>query len=178
MGTPAREGRVGQGIHPLTQPAENIETLRQDAAPVMHFVRRRRPLWRWQGIEDPRSAPGRRFPLAAMLNTFVLAFMAGAKSVRLAAGKAERFRSAVRRVAAVCQCGRTALGDLLPRLAPEQLRDALIRFVRGEWYRKALQPDRLPLGLVAVDGKALWSDRESFHPESQNQGGTDSDREW
>lgn len=61
---------------------------------------------------------------------------------------------------------------------PGQLREALIGLVRGEWRRKALQPDRLPLGLVAIDGKALWSDREPFHPESQDQSGEQSDREW
>lgn len=154
-----------------------METLRRDAAPVTHFLRRRRPLWRWQGVDDPRSARGQH-PLAAVLNTVVFAFMAGARSVRMAADKAERFRSAIRKVARVCPCGRTAVGDLLPRLDPAQLRAALIRFVRGEWYRKSLRPDRLPLGVVAIDGKAVWSHRESFHPQCQDQRDKRSDKKY
>ena len=129
-------------------------------------------------MDDPRSRRGRRYALPAVLNAVVLAMMSGAKSIRLAVGKVERFDSLVRSLAAVCTCGRTAIGNLLPRLDPSQLREALIRLIRGEWRRKALQPDRLPLGLAAIDGKALWSDREQFHPESQDQSGEQSDRGW
>ena len=155
-----------------------MEKLRRDAAPVIHFLRRRGPVWRWLGVDDPRGRRGRRFPLAAMLNATVLAIMAGARSIRTAVGNAERFGSLARRVGAVCRCGRTAIGDLLPRLDPAQLRDALIRFVRGEWYRKTLRPDRLPIGLVAIDGKALWSASKCFHPESQDQSAKGSDKKY
>lgn len=152
--------------------------LRKSISPVIRFLRQRRPVFRWKGVDDPRSRQGRRYALPAILNSVVLAMMCGAESIRLAVGKVARFDSLAHSFAAVCSCRRTAIGNLLPRLDPAQLRDMLHRQIRGEWRRKALQPDRLPLGLAAVDGKALWSDREQFHPESQDQSGEASDRQW
>jgi hypothetical protein len=146
--------------------------------PVIRFFRQRSPVLRWKGVDDPRSRRGQRFALPALLNTVVLAMMSGAKSIRMAVDKAERFDALARSLGGLCRCGRTAVGDVLPRLDPSQLREALVRSVRGEWRRKALQPDRLPLGLAAIDGKAVRSDRSQFHPQSQDQSGEHSDREW
>jgi len=135
-------------------------------------------VFRWKGVRDPRARRGKRYALAAMLNSVVLALMSGAHSIRMTVGKAQRFGSGLRGVVAVCLCGRTAVGDLLRRLDPAQLRDQLIALIRGEWYRKALGPDRLPLALLAIDGKAVWSDRQRFHPEAQDQRGDDADKKF
>lgn len=146
--------------------------------PVIRFLRQRRPVFHWKDVDDPRSRQGRRYALPSMLNTIVLTMMCGATSIRLAAGKAQRLDTSRQSIAPVSGCGRTALGDLLPRLDPAQLRNSLIRQVRGEWRRKALPPDRLPLGLAAIDGKVQGSDHEPFHPECQDQSGEQSDRQW
>jgi hypothetical protein len=145
---------------------------------VVRFLRQRRPALRWNGVDDPRAARGKRFTLAAMLNTVVLAFMSGANTIRMAAGNASRFGAAMRRVAEVCGCGRSAIGGLLARLDALQLRLQLVALIVGEWYRKALVPDRLPLGLAAIDGKALYSDRQPFHPGCQDQDDKDSDKAY
>ena len=155
-----------------------MKRLQEACKPVIRFFRQRRPVFRWKGVDDPRSRRGRRFALPAILNNILLAMMCGANSIRSAVGKSERFDTLARWLGAGLCCGRTAIGDLLPRLSPKQLRASLVHLIRGEWRRKALAPDRFPLGMVAVDGKVLWSDRHSFHPESQDQSGDQSDREW
>lgn len=155
-----------------------MNRLHKACMPVIRFFRQRRPVFRWKDVDDPRNRRGRRFALPAILNNVLLAMMCGAHSVRSAVGKFERFDTLARWLGAGLRCGRTAIGDLLPRLCPRQLRAALVHLIRGEWRRKALSPDRFPLGMVAVDGKVIRSDRHRFHPECQDQSGEESDREW
>ena len=160
------------------EPSRTVERVGELLDKIIRFLRQRRPALRWKGVDDPRSRRGRRYTLPAMLNAVVLAMMCGATSIRLAVGKARRFGSAMRKLVAVCACGRTAIGDLLARLDPAQLREQLVGLIRGEWYRKALRPERLPLGLVAIDGKAIYSARQCFHPEAQDQRGEDADKKY
>jgi DDE family transposase len=110
---------------------------------------------RLDNISDPRSLRGRRWPLAVLLRAVLVALLAGCKSLTQAeALTAEMSRAARKRLGIARRIADTTMRDLLCILEPEQLRRPLHAFVRAAHRRKALDPDRLPFGVVARDGKS------------------------
>jgi hypothetical protein len=49
----------------------------------------------------------------------------------------------------------TTMWDLLPRLVVDELRDKLRQQVRALWRAKCFEPEHLPCGVIAIDGKGL-----------------------
>jgi len=109
----------------------------------------------FQRIEDPRKARGKRWQLDSLLNLLVLAMMAGCKSLTDVEKLSDEMNGPVRRMLGINRrVADTTLRDLVCRLEPDALRPALHRIIKAAYRRKALKPQSLPFGMVAMDGKA------------------------
>jgi len=109
----------------------------------------------FQRIDDPRKARGKRWQLGSLLNLLVLAMMAGCKSLAEVEKLSDEMSAPLRRMLGIGRrVADTTLRDLLCRLQPQTLRPALHRLIKAAYRRKALKPQSLPFGMVAMDGKA------------------------
>lgn len=127
-------------------------------------------------VADPRSRRGRRRPLGAVLGAVVVGMVAGCRSLleleRLTGEMAPKMRRLLRLGGRLPD---TTARDLLCRLHPRALRDALHRVIHKAHRRKALRPESLPFGMVAMDGKATalpsWAgDYAQFQPRGEGRG--------
>jgi hypothetical protein len=122
---------------------------------VLGVLVARLPETRLDKLDDPRSLRGRRWPLAVLLRAVLVALVAGCKSLAQAeALTAEMSAAARKRLGIARRIADTTMRDLLCMLDPDELRRSLHAVVRAAHRRKALEHDRLPFGVVAMDGKA------------------------
>jgi hypothetical protein len=77
-----------------------------------------------------------------------------------------------------CGIGRTALSDLLSRLEPGEVRDRLLAQVHEEMHRKSLRPKGLPVGVLAIDGKTVWTGDEKVNDFCQRSHKDDGTPYW
>src|ERR1700733_447718 len=105
-------------------------------------------------VKDPRDVRGRRWVLEVLLRAVVVALIAGCKSLAQAeALTAEMSVPLRKRLGIARRVADTTMRDVLCALDPEELRGPLHQVVRAAHRRKALEPDMLPFGAVAMDGK-------------------------
>lgn len=140
---------------------------------VNRFLKRSFKRKHWDlcaGLTDPRSRRGRRWQLRSLVGAAFAGMLTRARSLRavedqsaLMAGVGQRGFGFRRRVPD------STLEPVLRKLDPEQLRDRLRAQVHSVQRAKALEARCLPLGLVAIDGKCLWSGRQKVHPACQKQ---------
>ncbi|MFL5271502.1 MAG: ISAs1 family transposase [Anaeromyxobacteraceae bacterium] len=120
---------------------------------MVGFLGARLPELDLDAVEDPRTRAG-KWSLAQILRATLLGLMAGCKSLR----ECERLTADLS-VASRRQLGLkrrlpdTTVRDALCAVSLDELRAMLHRAVGSARRRKALEPDGLPLGVVAVDGK-------------------------
>jgi hypothetical protein len=106
-------------------------------------------------VKDPRRVRGRRWTLDALLRFVLVAMVAGCKSLSQAeALSAEMSVPLRKRLGIARRIADTTLRDVLCALDPEELRGPLHALVRAAHRRKALEPEGLPFGVVAMDGKS------------------------
>src|SRR5512146_481520 len=105
-------------------------------------------------IDDPRDPRGRRWALPALLSGALVGLMAGCRSLKAVEELTDELTLPVRRKLGIARrIPDTTLRDTLSMLAPDDLRPVLHRATRAARRRKALDPDGLPFGVVALDGK-------------------------
>lgn len=105
-------------------------------------------------VSDPREGPV-KWKLSQLVTACLVGLMAGCKSLREVEVFSQVLSPAVRRKLKLG--GRlpdTTLRDALCQLSLEELRSCLHRTVKAAQRRKALLPQSLPFGVVAMDGKA------------------------
>lgn len=126
-------------------------------------------------VKDPRGLRGRRWPLFILLRAVLVAMVAGCKSLALAeALTAEMSVPLRKRLGIARRIADTTMRDALCALDPAELRGSIHALVRAAHRRKALEPDKLPFGVVALDGKATAlpsCDDEYAQRQSQDEGG-------
>lgn len=106
-------------------------------------------------VKDPRSGRGRRWPLFVLLRAVLVAMVAGCKSLALAEALTAEMSAPLRkRLGIGRRVADTTMRDALCALDPEELRRPLHALVRSAHRRKALEPETLPFGVVAMDGKS------------------------
>ena len=114
-------------------------------------------------VEDRRQVAKVKLPLPAVLTALVVAMVTRARSLRAVeqrtaqmAGKLGNWLGLSRRIAD------NTFGKVLPRLQLSDLVACLHRLVKAEHRRGNLEPTRLPVGTVAIDGKNVaalrWHD--------------------
>ncbi|RNC64025.1 MAG: ISAs1 family transposase, partial [Desulfuromonadales bacterium] len=117
------------------------------------LLRSRLPEVALEEVPDPRAREG-RWRLAQILTATLAGLMAGCRSLSEAEGLTENLAPAMRRrLGLPRRLADTTARDALCRVPLEGLRSALHRLVRAAWRRKALAPQGLPFGVVAMDGK-------------------------
>jgi hypothetical protein len=115
----------------------------------------RLPETRLDRVKDPRGMRGRRWVLETLLRAVLVALVAGCKSLSQAeALTAEMSVPLRKRLGIARRIADTTMRDALCALDPEELRGPLHAVVRAAHRRKALEPDELPFGVVAMDGKS------------------------
>ena len=119
------------------------------------YLQQREPLLRFDQVADPRDRRGQRWKLSALLSSALVSLVLLARSLRRAEQLSEDLAGSrlLRRLGVNRRVPDSTLGDALANVAPQALLDQLHRQVRAEHRRKALRPERLPVGVIAVDGK-------------------------
>jgi len=122
-----------------------MQTYLQQREAVLHFNQ----------VLDPRDPRGRRWTLAALLSAGVVSMTLLARSLRRAEQLSEDLAGSrlLRRLGIRRRVPDSTLGDALAQVAPAELLAQLHSQVRAEHRRKALRPERLPVGVIAIDGK-------------------------
>jgi DDE_Tnp_1-associated len=135
----------------------------------------RLPEIRLDQVKDPRQRRGRRWALTALLRAVLVAMVAGCKSLAQAEALTAEMSVAVRRKLGIARrIADTTMRDALCALDPAELRRPLHALVRAAHRRKALEPEGLPFGVVALDGKSTAvpsCDDEYAQRQSQGDGG-------
>jgi hypothetical protein len=107
-------------------------------------------------VRDDRGPRGRRWKLETLLVTVLTAMVAGARSLAEAERVTQSLSRAARRWLGIARrVPDTTLRDALCTLEPRFLAPCLHSLILAAHRRKALRPDRLPFGIVALDGKAV-----------------------
>jgi hypothetical protein len=115
----------------------------------------RLPETRLEQVKDPRSVRGRRWTLEVLLRVVLVGLVAGCKSLaQTEALTAEMSLPLRKRLGIARRVADTTMRDVLCALDPEELRGPLHALVRAAHRRKALLPEVLPFGVVAMDGKS------------------------
>lgn len=119
------------------------------------YLRQREHVLRFDHVDDPRDPKGQRWDLGALLGSAVLGLTLLANSLRRVeqltadlAGSHVLRRLGIRR-----RVPDSTLGDALAAVTPVELLAQLHGQIRAEHRRKALAPERLPVGVIAIDGK-------------------------
>ena len=104
-------------------------------------------------VPDPRRAQGKRWSLSSVLKACLAGMMAGCKSLAQTEALTNEMSPAMSGMLGI---GRrvpdTTARNVLVRLAPSDLRACIHRQTKKAFRRKALVPDGLPFGVVAIDG--------------------------
>ena len=105
-------------------------------------------------VEDPRDDRGKRWPLTALLTAVVTGVAAGCKSLAQTEALTAEMSPAVRRRLGIRRrIADTTMRDALVKVEPKEVRCALHAQTKAAHRRKALEPDGLPFGVTAMDGK-------------------------
>ena len=106
-------------------------------------------------VEDPRDARGKQWQLAALLRAVVVGVAVGCKSLaQTEALTAEMSPAARSRLGIRRRIPDTTMRDALVEVDPKKLRYSLHAQTKAAHRRKALEPNGLPFGVVAMDGKS------------------------
>jgi len=106
-------------------------------------------------VDDPRDARGQRWPLTALLTAVVTGLAVGCKSLAQTEALTAEMSPAVRRRLGIRRrVSDTTLRDALVKVEPKKLRRSLHAQTKAAHRRKALEPDGLPFGVAAMDGKS------------------------
>jgi predicted transposase YbfD/YdcC len=135
----------------------------------------RLPEARLDRVKDPRNVRGQRWTLLTLLRVVLVAMVAGSKSLAQAeALTAEMSKPLRKRLDIRSRVPDTTMRDALCALDPDELRRTVHAVVRSAHRRKALEPEQLPFGVMALDGKSTAvpaCDDEYAQRQSQSDGG-------
>lgn len=119
-------------------------------------------------LSDRRDRRGRRYRHLGLVYALMLGCMSALRSLRDVERQTDELSVDLRKTTGIRQrISDTTLRDTLLALEPSELRPALHRQVKAEHRRGNLKPRRLPLGLVAIDGKCLAKLDRWDHPDVQ-----------
>jgi hypothetical protein len=122
-------------------------------------------------VPDGRDDRGKRWSLPALLRCVLGAMLAGATSLAEVEALSERLSRPIRRLlGAPRRVPDTTLRNALCRVEPRHAREPLHALIRKAQRRKALEPDELPFGVVALDGKGFSiPSSDDFYAQRQTQ---------
>jgi len=146
---------------------------------MQSYLQQRQPLLRFGAVPDPRDRRGRRWPLGALLSAALCSMMLLARSLRRAEQLTDDLASSrlLRKLGVRRRVPDSTLGDALAIVAPQSMLEQLHRQILAEHRRKALEPTRLPVGVLAIDGKVQSVHDTPITPFYCQRQSTDGERE-
>lgn len=138
------------------------------------YLSQREQALRFDDVQDPRYRRGQRWRIGTLLGAGLLGLVLLARSLRQAEQLTDELAGAklLRRLGIHRRVPDSTLGEALATVAPAELLAQLHRQVRAEHRRKALAPERLGVGVLAIDGKTQAVLAEPANPYTcQAQGG-------
>jgi len=122
---------------------------------MLGLLSARLPEARLDTVNDPRDPRGQRWELDTLLTALLAALAVGCKSLVEAETFTADLSPAGKRLLGIPRrVPDTTLRETACRLDPAALRPVLHSTIRAAQRRKALQPDGLPFGVLALDGKS------------------------
>jgi predicted transposase YbfD/YdcC len=133
------------------------------------FLRKRGNLPDFSAVKDARARRGQRWSLPSLLSSVLIGMMAFETSLRGVERLTRDLDGCRRRLGIRRRVPDSTLARALSRHRDEQgLRRALVGQIRRAERNKALQPVRLPINMVAIDGQTIWcSDKKLDDPACQ-----------
>lgn len=121
---------------------------------IARFLKKHLGGLRLDEVDDPRDARGRRWQLDVLLTSFVVSMIAGAKSLLDVERMTTEMSSPILRELDIRRrLPDTTARNVLCELEPSEIRQRLYVEMRAAHRRKALEPESLPFGIAALDGK-------------------------
>jgi predicted transposase YbfD/YdcC len=118
------------------------------------LLKARLPDLKLEAVRDPRKPKGKRWTLSTMLRMGIVGLMSRCKSLAQTESLSDEMSIGMARLLGVSRrIPDTTMRDALVRVSPHQLRHCLYKQVKAARRRKALAPNNLPFGVVAIDGK-------------------------
>lgn len=112
-------------------------------------------------LTDPRHRKGRHWPFRYLVEILLTGALVQAPSL----AEVERLSEQVG-----LRIPDSSLSFTLARIDPAPLRGVLRQYVRRMIRAKTLRPERLPFGVLAIDGKTSWTGAHAGDVEAQRQG--------
>jgi hypothetical protein len=133
-----------------------MNTLRRRIQCIQSYFEQRQSLLRFDQVPDPRDPRGQRWRLGALLASALVSLTLLARSLRRAEQLTDDLCSSrlLRKLGIRRRVPDSTLGETLSIVPPQSMLDQLHRQIRAEHRRKALEPTRLPVRVVSIDGKA------------------------
>jgi hypothetical protein len=117
------------------------------------LLRARLPELDLEEVPDPRAFEG-RWTLAQILRATLLGLMAGCRSLWESEQLTDSLSAPMRKMLGLPRrLADTTARDALCQVRLDGLRAVLHRVIHAAWRRKALEPEDLPMSVVALDGK-------------------------
>lgn len=121
---------------------------------LLGLLRSRLPETRLEWMTDTRRQASIRWALPTVLQAVVVSMLAGCKSLAEMEALTDEMSLAARRLLGIPRrLPDTTARQVLLGVEPEELRNVIRLQVLAAHRRKALQPEGLPFGVVAMDGK-------------------------
>jgi len=118
-------------------------------------LKARLPDLKLERVRDPRKARGKRWALDVLLRTCVVGLACRCRNlVQTESLSSEMSFGMSRMLGLNRRLPDTTMRDTLVNIEPNQLRQCIHRQVKAAQRRKALRPEGLPFGVVAIDGKS------------------------
>ena len=133
------------------------------------FLRKRQNLPDFSATKDARKRRGQRWALPVLLNAVFIGMMAFETNLRGVERLTRDLDGCRRRFGIKRRVPDSTLARVLSKHRDEKgLRTALVRQIRTAERRKALEPVRLSINMVVIDGQTLWySDKKINDPACQ-----------
>lgn len=127
-------------------------------------LKARLPDLKLERVRDPRKDRGKRWALGVLLKTVVVGLASRRRSLAQTESLSAEMSSGMSRMLGLDRrLPDTTMRDTLVRIEPGQLRRCMRRQVKAAQRRKALKPEGLPFGMVAIDGKStaieVWDNK-------------------
>lgn len=129
-----------------------------NALPVVkkHLQRIRPSRW-YAKIKDPRAETNRYWRFDYLLEVLCAGMLSGCKTLREVETLSEIYDERV---------SDTTLHDVLEKLDPQPLHEALVRDVKIALRSHELPRNKFPVRITAIDGKSIAVSKQSFGPNS------------
>ena len=151
------EGKRGaDALETSRSPTTNMKSLRRRIQCMQSYLEQRQALLRFDSVPDPRDPRGQRWRLGPLLSSALVSLTLLAPSLRRAEQLTEDLAGSrlLRKLGIRRRVPDSTLGDTLAIVAPQAMLEQLHRQILAEHRRKALEPTRLPVRVLAIDGKA------------------------